>query len=94
MANVPQIAGVTDLSQNYKPVFAKLSNGPVFLTSRSKPAAVLLSTTEYERLADAEAELKRLRRIMQADQDFADMRTGDYGILMADGSVIDANSSQ
>ena len=47
---MPQIEPVTKLSRDYKTIFAKLSNGPVFLAQRSKPAAVLLSVQEYEAL--------------------------------------------
>jgi len=38
----------------------------------------MLSTEDYERLANAETELQRLRRIVQYDQDFAEMRQGKY----------------
>jgi PHD/YefM family antitoxin component YafN of YafNO toxin-antitoxin module len=48
--HIPQIEPVTNLSKNYKVIFAKLSNGPVILAMRSRPAAVLLSVSDYEKM--------------------------------------------
>ena len=72
--NIPQIESVTILSRNYKGVFNKLLQGPVFLANRSKPAAVLLSLHDYEVMANALAELKRLRRLVRADQSFQELK--------------------
>jgi PHD/YefM family antitoxin component YafN of YafNO toxin-antitoxin module len=48
--HIPQIEPVTNLSKAYKLIFAKLDNGPVILAMRSRPAAVLLSVSDYEKL--------------------------------------------
>ena len=48
--HIPQIEPVTNLSKDYKVIFAKLSNGPVILATRSRPSAVLLSVSDYEKL--------------------------------------------
>lgn len=48
--HIPQIEPVTSLSKDYRSVFSKLDNGPVILASRSRPAAVLLSVDDYEKL--------------------------------------------
>jgi len=48
--HIPQIEPVTTLSKDYKGVFSKLANGPVILAMRSRPAAVLLSITDYENM--------------------------------------------
>ena len=37
-----------------------------------------MSASDYERFAGMEVELKRLQRIIQYDQDFAEMRAGNY----------------
>lgn len=76
--HVPQLLPISTLQRTYTAVVSKLPNGPVFLSQKSKPIAVMLSTQDYERLATAEEELKRLRRIVQYDQQFADMRAGNY----------------
>lgn len=55
--NVPQIEPITTMAKNHKSVLKMLANGPVFLTQRSRPAAVLLSTTDYERMS------KRLQQL-------------------------------
>ncbi|MEZ4659333.1 MAG: type II toxin-antitoxin system Phd/YefM family antitoxin [Caldilineaceae bacterium] len=61
--NLPQIEPVTTLSRNYKALFAKLSKGPIFLAQRSKPAAVLLSIHDYEKMINR---LNRLEAIQEA----------------------------
>jgi len=71
----PQMESTTTLARNHKVVFAKLVNGPVFLANRSKPVAAVLSIGDYENIVD---ELKRLRRIIQGDQELAAIRAGNY----------------
>jgi len=74
----PQMESTTTLARNHKVVFGKLINGPVFLANRSKAVAAVLSITDYERLARAEVELKRLQRLAKYKKDFAEMRAGNY----------------
>jgi prevent-host-death family protein len=76
--NAPQITPVTALQRSYSDVLKKLVNGPVFLAQRSSPVAAMMSIADYERLAQAEKEMKRLQRIIQYDHDFAEMRQGKY----------------
>jgi len=75
---LPQIESVTTLARNFKSVLAKLAKGPVFIAQRSEPAAVVLSVKDYEKITKEQEELKRLRRIIQYDQQFAEMRAGQY----------------
>ena len=75
---IPQIMPISTLQRTYNAVVRNLANGPIFLAQYSKPIAVMLSTSDYERLAGMEAEVKRLQRIVLADQDFAEMRQGRY----------------
>ena len=44
MTYIPQMEPITTLKKNHLNVLKKLGNGPVFLSQRSKMAAVLLST--------------------------------------------------
>ncbi len=69
---IPQIEPVTSLSRNYLSVFEKLTNGPVFLAQRSRPAAVLLSLNEYERITER---LKHLELLMEAKRIFVEMES-------------------
>ena len=74
----PQMESTTTLARNHKVVFEKLVNGPVFLANRSKAVAAVLSMKDYERLASAEVEMKRLQRLEKYRKDFAEMRQGKY----------------
>jgi hypothetical protein len=78
MVRTPQIEPVTQMAKNHRGVLAKLENGPVFLAQRSKTAAVMLSPRQWDAIT---AELSRLRRIIEADRDFAEMRAGNYVTL-------------
>jgi PHD/YefM family antitoxin component YafN of YafNO toxin-antitoxin module len=78
MVRTPQIEPVSEMSKNHKSVLAKLESGPVFLANRSRTAAVMLSPALWDEMT---AELSRLRRIIQADRDFAEMRAGNYVTL-------------
>ncbi len=71
--SMPQIEPVTSLSKDYKVVFGKLVDGPVFLAQRSRPAAVLLSVDEYKAL------LERLEYL----EDLAEVYKGKW--LLATG---------
>ena len=75
---LPQTAAVSIMQRNYNAVLAKLANGPVHLMQHSKPVGVIVPPADYERMEAAEIELKRLRRILQADIDFAEMRREEH----------------
>ena len=73
---------ISAMQRDYRGTLAKTKKGPVILALRGKPEAVLMSASDYERFAVMEIELKRLRRIMQYDQDFAQMAAGNYTELL------------
>jgi PHD/YefM family antitoxin component YafN of YafNO toxin-antitoxin module len=72
MQAIPQIAPVTKLQCDHTSIFALLQQGPVILTQRSKPTAVLVSAEEWDRTAH---ELAQLRRMVKADPEMADVTT-------------------
>lgn len=51
MSPIPQIVPVSDMSTKQAQVLAKLEDGPVILAQRSKPAAVLVSVSEWDAIA-------------------------------------------
>lgn len=51
MSPVPQIVPVSDMSTQQAQVLAKLEAGPVILAQQSKPAAVMVSPSEWDALA-------------------------------------------
>jgi prevent-host-death family protein len=73
--SIPQIMPISTMQRNYSAVVRQLPDGPVFLSQHSKPIAVMLSTSDYETMSD---ELKRLRRIIQGDQELAAIRAGNF----------------
>lgn len=48
----PQIVPVSDLRMKHIQVFKLMNNGPVFLAQRSKPAGVLISVNQWDRLME------------------------------------------
>lgn len=58
MNKLPQMASVADIRNDHRKVFAMLDQGPVLISSRSKPVAVMLTPVLWdsivERLDDAE----------------------------------------
>ena len=92
MSVFQEFTNISDMQRNYRGTLAKTAKGPVILALRGKPEAVLLSASDYERFVGVEVELKRLQRIVQADQDFAEMRAGNYTILTDDLVVQNANT--
>ncbi|MBV7326674.1 type II toxin-antitoxin system prevent-host-death family antitoxin [Chloroflexi bacterium TSY] len=58
MNTLPQIEPITRLQRDHNSILSQLTNGPVILTQRSKPAAVMISPSEWDKIAK---ELKRLR---------------------------------
>mgnify|MGYP001176856172 CR=1 FL=1 len=75
MNAIPQIVPVTDLRLKHVQVFGMLHKGPVVLAQRSRPAAVLVSIEAWDKMAE---ELKRLRRIIESDRQFAQAGAGDF----------------
>ncbi len=81
MSVFQEFTPISAMQRDYRGTLAKTAKGPVILALRGKPEAVLMSASDYERFVGMEAELKRLRRLIQADQDFAEMRAGHYTTL-------------
>lgn len=52
------MASVTELQKETVKVFGKLDAGPVVLASHSKPAAVLVSVEEWDKISDELATLR------------------------------------
>jgi hypothetical protein len=75
MTYLPQLEPITTLKKNHLTILKKLINGPVFLSQRSKMAAVLLSTREFESLMK---DATQYRRMMLADQHAREMDAGQY----------------
>lgn len=65
MEPLPQMAPVSDLKHRHLAVFKRLKNGPVVLSNRSQPAAVLISPENWNALAeyidDLECSLEALK---------------------------------
>ncbi len=68
---IPQIEPVTSMQRDHKGLLEKLTNGPVFLTLYSKPTAVLLSASDYEKLLERLEYLEDLADILQGKLDVA-----------------------
>ena len=66
MQRVQQMASVTDLQKETAKVFTMLPNGPVVLAQRSRPAAVLVSVEEWDRVADELAQRRFTQREVEA----------------------------
>ena len=75
MTYLPQMEPITTLKKNYLSILKKLSNGPVFLSQRSKMAAVLVSTNEFEALMK---DATQYRRMLLADQHSQEMDEGQF----------------
>ncbi|MCB0094252.1 MAG: hypothetical protein KDE46_00975 [Caldilineaceae bacterium] len=61
---LPQTAPISDMRQRQDDILTMTKGGPVVLLSRSQPAAVLLSPTMWDEIAD---ELKRLHHLEICD---------------------------
>ena len=84
MSVFQEFTPISAMQRDYRGTLAKTAKGPVILALRGKPEAVLMSASDYERFAGMEVELKRLRRLVQYDQQFAEMRAGNYTELLPD----------
>ncbi len=64
MDTLPQIEPITRLQREHNTILDLLRKGPVILTQRSKPAAVMVAPEEWDATAK---ELKRLRHLELCD---------------------------
>jgi prevent-host-death family protein len=76
--NLPQITPISDMRIRIGEVMGKLQKGPVILAQHSRPAAVLVSIADWEKIADELAELKQMRRAVEYERQFAAARAGNY----------------
>jgi prevent-host-death family protein len=75
MYKINQIVPISDMKVKQPEVLSLLNNGPVVLAQRSRPAAVLVSISQWDKQAE---ELARLQRIVKGDQALANVRAGNY----------------
>jgi PHD/YefM family antitoxin component YafN of YafNO toxin-antitoxin module len=66
--NIPQIEPITTMAKDHKAVLAMLHSGPVILAQRSRPAAVLLSISDYEKMM---TRLQHLELLAEARRNLA-----------------------
>ena len=62
MNKVPQFVAISEMKVNQPKVLARLTNGPVILANRSKPAAVLLSVEQWDSLVGQIEDFQARRR--------------------------------
>ncbi len=83
LMSLPQTEAISNLKNSYEHVMGRLLRGPVLLMQRSKPAAVLVSVTDWQRASQRLAELEEREMIRQrvanahADPS-ADLELGDF----------------
>ncbi|MEM7538083.1 MAG: type II toxin-antitoxin system prevent-host-death family antitoxin [Chloroflexota bacterium] len=75
MQAIPQIMPISNLRTNYNDVLTKLDSGPVILSQRGTPAAVIVSAAEWNRTAQ---ELQRLRRLELGDRASQEIQDGNF----------------
>lgn len=79
--SVPQIEPITTMAKNHKTVLNMLANGPVILAQRSRPAAVLLSVSDYDKLIKR---LEQFELLAEARRVLADIDSGKAGTTSYD----------
>lgn len=67
MNNVPQIVPVSELRMKHIQVFDMLGHGPVILAQRSRPAAVLVSVVDWNKLTTELDQLRDLVDVLEAE---------------------------
>jgi PHD/YefM family antitoxin component YafN of YafNO toxin-antitoxin module len=71
MNKLPQMASVADMRQEHLRLFTMLKNGPVVVSNRSKPAAVMLSPEMWDKIVEQLEEQDDLIQVLQAELDRA-----------------------
>lgn len=66
MDKIQQIVPISEMKLNQAQVLSMLGAGPVVLANRSKPAAVLVSIAEWDRVADELAQRRFTQREVEA----------------------------
>jgi prevent-host-death family protein len=84
MVLTPQIQPISELARDHKTLLRKLKSGPVFLSQRGRPAAVVVSPEQWDamarRLAAAEGRAES-RRVMEK------IDSGEIGTIRHDDLV-------
>jgi prevent-host-death family protein len=79
MQTLPQMASVTDLRNDYNALIGRLHEGPIVLSQRSKPAAVLVSPEYWNETArliqELQEQLGRERRLRRSTERHAALVT-------------------
>ena len=80
MQQLPQMASVADLRHRHIEIFAKLTEGPVLIANRNRPAGVLISpeqwdtfVEELDMLRDMVAGLEALLRLERGEEETFDL---------------------
>lgn len=75
VTKVPQIAAISDMKHRYRDVLQRLDAGPVVLTQRSQPVAVLVAPEQWNAQLDSYAELVEAFEALQKLLDIAEGET-------------------
>lgn len=81
MNKLPQIIPISDIRIRHGEVLGKLENGPVILAQRSRPAAVLVSVEEWDKIAQRMSDLEErelLRQRLRAAHAEPDVSFNDF----------------
>lgn len=91
MEKVLPTVPISDLRKDQAKVLSMINTTPVVLMNRGDIAGVFVKVEQWNQTLD---ELRRLKRIMKMDRDFAEMRAGDYVTLDDLLAADNANSPQ
>jgi PHD/YefM family antitoxin component YafN of YafNO toxin-antitoxin module len=76
MQRVPQVKPISNMARDHKTLLQLISKGPVYLTQRSQPVAVMVSANQWDETAklieDLQAQLGIERRLRISNQRFAE----------------------
>ena len=73
LTQTPQIEPITTFARDHKKVLSRLSTGPVFLSQRSQPTAVLVSIEQWNEIVkhvqelEIIAESERISQVIERD---------------------------
>jgi prevent-host-death family protein len=72
MVLTPQIQPISELARDHKTLLRKIKSGPVFLSQRGRPAAVVISPEQWDsiakRLVAAEGRIESRRVLDKIDR--------------------------
>jgi PHD/YefM family antitoxin component YafN of YafNO toxin-antitoxin module len=76
MQGVPQVKPISNLARDHKALLRLIGKGPVYLTQRSEPVAVMVSASQWDETAklieDLQAQLGIERRLRLSNQRYAE----------------------